>query len=121
MFLSLSSHNQTSKIQIMKRTLICKLKEKVGESVKIDVWIETIRKQGSISFLLVRDISGKIQIVVSKSSKQVFDVIEKITQESVRRKLKYCLYRVLSSQFKYWKRMKKKPQWKKDLIGVFWI
>ena len=83
MFLSLSSHNQTSKIQIMERTLICKLKEKIGESVKINVWIETIRKQGSISFLLVRDISGKVQIVVSKSNKQVFDVIEKITQESV--------------------------------------
>ncbi|MBU0997948.1 aspartate--tRNA(Asn) ligase [Patescibacteria group bacterium] len=67
----------------MERTLVCKLREKIGESVKIDVWIETIRNQGSIGFLLVRDISGKVQIVVSKSNKQVFDVIEKVTPESV--------------------------------------
>ena len=83
MLLSLSIYNQTSKIQIMERTLISKLKEKIGESVKINVWVETIRSQGSISFLLVRDISGKVQVVILKANKEVFEIVNKLTPESV--------------------------------------
>jgi aspartyl-tRNA synthetase len=67
----------------MDRTLISKLKEKIGENVKIKVWIETIRNQGSISFLSVRDISGKVQVVILKANKEVFEIVSKLTPESV--------------------------------------
>ena len=67
----------------MERTYISKLKEKIGEKVKINVWVETIRSQGSISFLLVRDITGKVQVVVLKANKKVFDAISDLTPESV--------------------------------------
>ena len=67
----------------MDRTLISKLKGKIGEDVKINAWIETIRNQGSISFLLVRDISGKIQIVILKDNKEIFEIVSKLTPESV--------------------------------------
>lgn len=82
-YLSLSIRYQTSKIQIMERTLVKNIKENIGKEVKIDVWVETIRKQGSISFLLVRDITGKVQVVVVKSNKEIFEIVEKINPESV--------------------------------------
>jgi len=67
----------------MERTLVKNIKENIGKEVKIDVWVETIRKQGSISFLLVRDITGKVQVVVVKSNKEIFEIVEKINPESV--------------------------------------
>jgi aspartyl-tRNA synthetase len=67
----------------MERTFVKNIKENIGKEIKIDVWVETIRKQGSISFLLVRDISGKVQVVVVKSNKEIFKVVEKLNPESV--------------------------------------
>jgi len=67
----------------MERTLIFNLKEKIGQKVLVNVWVEAIRNQGSIKFLSLRDISGKIQAVVSKSDEKVFKVVEKLTLESV--------------------------------------
>lgn len=67
----------------MDRTLIFKLKENIGENVKIKAWVETIRNQGSISFLSARDISGKVQVVILKANKEVFEVVNKLTPESV--------------------------------------
>ncbi len=67
----------------MDRTLISKLVKNIGENVMIYGWVETIRNQGSINFLLIRDISGKIQVVVAKANGEVFEVTNKLTQESV--------------------------------------
>lgn len=67
----------------MDRTFISELNKKIGQKVRVDVWVEALRDQGGIKFLLLRDISGKIQAVVSKNQKQVFETSEKLTVESV--------------------------------------
>ena len=71
------------KIKIMERTHIKKLKEKIGQEVAIFGWAQTIRDQGSIKFLVMRDITGTIQAVISKDNKEAFDIAEKLTTESV--------------------------------------
>lgn len=67
----------------MDRTYISELKEKIGKTITIFGWVETIRDQGSIKFLSIRDISGKIQVVVLKSNVKIFDLVKSLTLESV--------------------------------------
>ena len=60
----------------MKRTYIKEIKKLIGKEILLKCWIQTIRSQGSITFLIVRDITGLIQCValdknVSKSLDQV--------------------------------------------------
>lgn len=69
----------------MKRTYIKKIKESIGKEVLLKCWVQTIRSQGSMVFLIVRDVTGTIQCValnkiVSKSLDQlkVESVIELI-------------------------------------------
>lgn len=50
----------------MKRLLIKKTKQKIGQHVKIAGWVQTIRNQSNIQFLIIRDISGTIQVVAEK-------------------------------------------------------
>ena len=59
----------------MERTLICETPKKVGEKVKIDGWIDSIRDHGKITFLDLRDRSGIIQCVGKD--------LPKLTPESV--------------------------------------
>ena len=51
----------------MRRILIEKIKEGAGRQIKIAGFVHTIRDQGSIKFLIIRDISGTIQVVVTKA------------------------------------------------------
>ncbi len=67
----------------MERTLIKDLKQKIGQEAVIFGWVQTIRDQGSIKFLIVRDVTGTIQAVVLKESKEAFNIAEKLTTESV--------------------------------------
>lgn len=67
----------------MKRILIDEVKKNIGSKVKIAGFVQTIRGQGSIMFLFVRDISGTIQIVVTKSNPEVLETAKKLTYESV--------------------------------------
>lgn len=46
----------------MKRTLVHETIKKIGEEVRLLVWVQTIRKHGKIAFLDVRDRSGVLQI-----------------------------------------------------------
>jgi nondiscriminating aspartyl-tRNA synthetase len=66
----------------MKRILLEQLKERIGEPVKIAGWVNTIRDQGSIKFILLRDISGIVQVVVSGDEK-IGKKVEELTTESV--------------------------------------
>lgn len=67
----------------MERILIKDLKQKVGNEAAIFGWVQTIRDQGSIKFLVIRDITGTIQTVVLKENKEAFKIAEKLTTESV--------------------------------------
>lgn len=66
----------------MARTYINNLNEKIGQEVTLDAWVQAIRNQGGIKFLILRDISGTTQAVTFKSS-PVFAETEKLSLESV--------------------------------------
>lgn len=67
----------------MERTLIQKLKAQIGQQVKIRGFAYNIRDQGSIKFLVIRDITGTIQIVVTKSAPEAFSTASSLSLESV--------------------------------------
>jgi aspartyl-tRNA synthetase len=67
----------------MKRILIEKIKEEAGQQIKIAGFVHTIRDQGSIKFLIIRDISGTIQVVVTKAKPEALKIAEFLSLESV--------------------------------------
>ena len=75
----------------MRELIICKfmtfIKEfsgLVGQEVEIKGWLYNKRSSGPIAFLEIRDGSGWVQTVAVKDglSPQVWDLVEKVTQES---------------------------------------
>jgi aspartyl-tRNA synthetase len=50
----------------MKRTMVSQLREKVGEQVTVRGWVNALRDQKSIQFLIVRDESGLAQVALAK-------------------------------------------------------
>jgi len=60
----------------MKRILISKLKEKIGQKAAIDGWVHAIRKQKKMQFVIVRDQTGLIQAIHERKGDD--DPIEKI-------------------------------------------
>ncbi len=68
----------------MERTLVSQLKDNIGSTVRIRGRVDTLRDQGKIVFLILRDISGKIQTVAwSGGDKEVFDTAKSLVAESV--------------------------------------
>jgi aspartyl-tRNA synthetase len=67
----------------IQRIHINQTKEKVGQEVKIAGFVQTIRDHGSIKFLIVRDISGIIQVVIDRSNIEAAEVVESLNLESV--------------------------------------
>lgn len=67
----------------MQRIHIGKIKEYVGKRVKIAGFVQTIRDQGNIKFLFVRDITGVIQVVVTKKYADALSAAKTLTHESV--------------------------------------
>ncbi|MBD3366126.1 aspartate--tRNA(Asn) ligase [candidate division WWE3 bacterium] len=65
----------------MERTHISKLKEAVGKEVLIKGFVEAIRDQGKIKFLVIRDVTGQVQVVVKDSP--ALEKVEDLTLESV--------------------------------------
>jgi nondiscriminating aspartyl-tRNA synthetase len=66
----------------MERTQIKGLGEKAGQQVTICGFVHALRNQGSISFIIIRDITGLIQVVVLKKS-AAFENAVKLSLESV--------------------------------------
>ncbi len=66
----------------MKRVYASEARKKIGQEIVITGFVETIRNQGKIVFLVVREISGKIQVVVSQKS-EAFTLAKELTLESV--------------------------------------
>jgi nondiscriminating aspartyl-tRNA synthetase len=50
----------------MKRTRISSLRQAIGKLVKIQGWLQTLRDQKKMQFLIVRDPSGTAQVVFEK-------------------------------------------------------
>ncbi len=67
----------------MKRTLIADAKRQTGKTVELGAFAQTIRHQGKIVFLVLRDISGTMQAVVF--DKELVKAAESLTAESVLR------------------------------------
>jgi len=66
----------------MERTHVNKLSEKIGEEVLVQGFVEAIRNQAKIKFLVIRDVTGTIQVVVLKDS-PAFSKVDDLTLESV--------------------------------------
>lgn len=68
----------------MTDTTIDRLKDHVGEEVRISGWLYNKRSGGKIHFLLVRDGTGLVQAVVVKKevTEAVFALYDDLTQES---------------------------------------
>ncbi len=60
-------------------------KKKAGDVVEIAGWVHLVRDLSKVKFILLRDVSGIIQVtgVQSKTPKEIFDDMEKISRESV--------------------------------------
>ncbi|HEY4497488.1 MAG TPA: aspartate--tRNA(Asn) ligase [Candidatus Paceibacterota bacterium] len=67
----------------MNRIYTNQIKEHIGKQITIAGFVQTIRDQGSIIFLLVRDISGVVQVVVTKNNQDVMRVASTLSLESV--------------------------------------
>ncbi|OYX42175.1 aspartate--tRNA(Asn) ligase [Candidatus Saccharibacteria bacterium 32-49-12] len=66
----------------MKHLTAAALTQKAGEAVVVDGWLQTIRDQGSIVFLIIRNTEGIFQAVVLKSS-NAYETSKHLTAESV--------------------------------------
>lgn len=68
----------------MERILVSTVGERIGREVTIAGFVETIRDQGNIKFLILRDVSGTIQVVVAaKENPETAKVVERLSLESV--------------------------------------
>lgn len=67
----------------MQRTKIDDLKDKIGSSITVAGFVHSLRDQGKIAFLRLRDNSGSVQIVTGTWKKEVFESLKSVTTESV--------------------------------------
>jgi aspartyl-tRNA synthetase len=68
----------------MERILIDQLKNKIGQEVRIRGRVDTIRDQGKIVFLVIRDRSGKVQAIVWQGNgEELIKKVKSLTLESI--------------------------------------
>src|SRR5258706_6535141 len=68
----------------MERTLIRDAKEKIGEVISLKGFVQTVRNQKAVQFIILRDHTGLIQVVAERSeeNKIINDLIATLTRES---------------------------------------
>jgi asparaginyl-tRNA synthetase len=68
----------------MENTAISKIGPKAGASASVQGWLYNKRSSGKIQFLIVRDGTGYLQVVVPKAevAPEIWDAAERATQES---------------------------------------
>jgi aspartyl-tRNA synthetase len=68
----------------MQRTLIRDLREKIGQSVTAKGFVHVIRNQKAAQFIVLRDHTGMIQIVVERTenNRTVNELISTLNRES---------------------------------------
>ena len=67
----------------MERIHIDQIKNNIGKQVTITGFVQTIRDQKNIKFFLIRDISGVIQVVITKDKEEAFKSSSDLSLESV--------------------------------------
>ncbi|MCA9383028.1 aspartate--tRNA(Asn) ligase [Candidatus Dojkabacteria bacterium] len=65
----------------MERLLNKNLKENVGKQVLVKGWMHTLRKMGKINFLVIRDRSGLVQVVIEE--KEQLEKIKNLKEGSI--------------------------------------
>jgi len=67
----------------MERTLIVDLRKAAGQVVKAQGWLQALRDQKKMQFLIVRDMTGAVQIVLEKASNpELAEVISQLPGET---------------------------------------
>jgi nondiscriminating aspartyl-tRNA synthetase len=68
----------------MKRTLVRDAKRKIGECIALRGFVQTVRNQKAVQFIVLRDHTGLIQIVAERSeaNKILNELIAQLTRES---------------------------------------
>lgn len=64
----------------MQRTLVKNLSENIGQTVCLNGWVQTVRDQKSVQFIILRDHTGTVQIVREKKS--LSEPVSALTPES---------------------------------------
>ena len=67
----------------MERTYIKDIKKNTGQKILLSGFVQTLRKQGGIAFLILRDVTGTVQTVIIKSNTDAFATIQDLSLESV--------------------------------------
>ena len=69
---------------IVERTLIRDAKEKIGEVITLKGFVQTVRNQKVVQFIVLRDHTGLIQVVVERSEANttINDTVSQLTRES---------------------------------------
>lgn len=68
---------------MIDRTKIGELKEKVGQEVTLAGWVDVRRDHGKLIFIDLRDVSGKVQMVVLPNHEEAQKVAQEIRPEWV--------------------------------------
>jgi aspartyl/asparaginyl-tRNA synthetase len=68
----------------MERILVRDTREKIGEAIALRGFVHAVRNQKAVQFIVLRDHTGLIQIVVERSeaNRHLNELIEKLTRES---------------------------------------
>jgi aspartyl-tRNA synthetase len=67
----------------MERVYIEDLRKHIGETVTVQGWLQTLRDQKKMQFLVVRDLTGMVQVVLEKAADaELAATISGLTQES---------------------------------------
>jgi aspartyl-tRNA synthetase len=78
--------NQQSRYEItaMERTLIQDTKEKIGQQITLKGFVQTVRDQKAVQFMILRDHTGLIQVVAERSEEnnKINELISMLTRES---------------------------------------
>ena len=68
----------------MERTYINEVQKEIGSTVKVRGFIENLRNSKYMAFIVLKDITGKLQITVEKADHpDLVDTIDKLTPDSV--------------------------------------
>lgn len=66
----------------MERTRISELRGKLGQTVMVQGWLQTLRDQKRMQFLVIRDASGAAQVVHEKAGSALAETIARLPVES---------------------------------------